>query len=143
MNVAEQIRELNKDKRTPIEKEVDKILRYKSTDTRARAAIELWLKINPPVADPRFEPGKAPKIPAKVAHKLLLEDIKKDKVEAKSDYGVNETGSMRVAVRMLPEMLHFIRLFHPDLLDGDVADQKKRASKLVKAFPEYSVARAW
>lgn len=139
MDINEQIRALRRDVKKPIQKEVDKVLAKKTVGARARAAIELWLKVNPLVDDPRFEAGQAPPIPAQLAHQLLLENIKWEKDNLKNKFAVNTTGSMRTAYRMLPEMLHFVQLFHPDLFDGTIDEQKDKSRKLTRAFPEYQI----
>lgn len=142
MNIQDEITKLKKIRAKPYEKEIDKVLAKKSTGERAKAAIDLWLKLNPTVNDPRHMPSKnTPKLTAQEAHKLLLEDIKAIQRDMKNEYASNDSGSMRLALRMLPEMWEFIQLFHPDLFDGSSNDQRQRGYKLMRVFPQYRVAQ--
>lgn len=138
MTIEEQIKHLRGEKQKPFQKEVDAVLAKKTHHERIRAAIDLWLKVNPKVQDPRVLPSTPTMIPAQAAHRLLLNEIKQDRQTA-NKYATNETGSMRSALRLLPEMLQFIQLFIPDLFDGSADEQREKSYKLVKALPEYSI----
>lgn len=128
-----------KEKHSGYGKEIDEIMKNKSTDTRARAAYKLWLKINP-MCSVSFEDGERGWLPAKRVHNLTIEKVKYLR-SMSNKYATNESGSMRYRMEFPPGSLEFLQAFHPDLFLGTRDDQKLRFSKLRKAFPEFNVAQ--
>lgn len=137
MTTQEILERLRHVRAKPYQKEIDAVLKHRSTGTRARAAIDLWLKINPWI---KLQDGS--KIRARTINRLVIEQIQSDREMHLNKFAISETGSMRHALEFPPGALEFIQLFHPDLFQGTPAEQKSRLHKLMKMFPEYRVPRA-
>lgn len=122
----------------PLQREVDKVLSRRSTGSRARAAYDLWLKINPMV-QVSFEDGTSGWLPAKRVHNLTVEKVNIMRDQSRNKFATNESRSMRQMLEMPPAAMHFIQMFHPDLFDGTVEEQKMKSRKLYRAFPEFQI----
>lgn len=136
MDISAKIKDL-KEQNKAYEKEIDKILSKRSTGSRARAAYELWLKINPRV-HVSFDDGASGWLPAQSVDRLTKEKVKLLRESQANKYGTNQSESMRHGLEMPPALLHFIQLFHPDAFDDDDF-AKDRFRKLMRAFPEFRV----
>lgn len=136
MKIEDRIKQL-KTQRQVTETEVDKVLKKRSTGTRAIAAYELWLKLNPQV-EVSFSDGTSQWMTARQVDAETRKKVAFLKEMQANKFGTNKTGSMRLALELPPPLAHFIKLFHPDVFDNDAA-AKSRLHKLVKAFPQYQV----
>lgn len=123
--------------RAVTQKEVDKVLAKRSTGSRARAAYNLWLKLNP-MCQVSFSDGTSGWLPAQRIHNLSMEKVKILRDNQKNRFGTNESKSMRHGLEMPPAALNFIQLFHPDIFDSDDY-AKTRFRKLMKEFSEFRV----
>lgn len=136
MTTQEIVERLRAQKIKPYQKEIDHVLNHRSTGTRARAAIDLWLKVNPWI---KLQDGT--KMRARDINRAVIGQIQEDRELHLNKFAESSTGSMRHALEFPPGALEFIQLFHPDIFDGNPSEQKSKLHKLMRSFPEYSVPR--
>lgn len=136
MTLEQQIK-LFKAQREVTQKEIDKVLAKRSTGSRARAAYELWLRLNPK-HKVSFSDGTDEYLTAQQIHKETIEKVKFLREMQRSKFGTNKSGSMRLALELPPPAAVFMKLFHPDIFDNDDY-AKNRFRKLVKEFSEFMV----
>lgn len=136
MKPSDRIKQL-KTQREATQKEIDRVLAKRSTGSRARAAYDLWLKLNP-THEVGFDDGTTEYMYAQDIHKACLDKVKHLRESRANKFGTNESGSMRLGLELPPQAAHFMSLFHPDIFDEDDA-AKTRFRKLVKQFPEFQV----
>lgn len=134
--IKEQIKALQTQKKIT-EKEIDKVLSKRSTGSRARAAYELWLRLNP-LHRISYSDGTIGYRRAKEIHEETVDKVKFLKKMQKNEFGTNESGTMRLGLELPPHAARFISMFHPDIFDDDKA-AKTRFRKLIKEFKEFQV----
>lgn len=139
MKVEDQIKQL----RTKVQirqEEIDKVLAKRTTGSRARAAYDFWLRLNPKHRI-SYSDGTTASLTAKQIHAETLKKVKYLKELQRNKFGTNESGSMRLALELPPDAMNFIQLFHPDIFYSDDY-AKTRFRKLVKEFKEFQIMEA-
>lgn len=139
------------DTRTPIRKEVDRILDIRDEKERIRNAFNLWLEVNPKI-EVSYSDGARAKVTAKVAYKQTLEKIRFMREQHETDSGLklsvkNKKGvgslGMRNLMEFPPGSIEFMRMFAMEVFSGSGDEQKKATKKLAKIFPELVVPRSF
>lgn len=134
MNLQDEIIKHRQKKIKPYQKEIDKVLEQKTTGSRARAAINLWLKTGSPV---KLNDGRT--VSPAEANRIHLRELNKIRSQQTKDTAATKDGSWRYGLDILPEAWRFIQLFHPDIFDGTPSEQRTKFRKLLKEFKEYQV----
>lgn len=119
------------------QKEIDRVLSKRSTGSRARAAYDLWLKLNPK-HQIGYSDGTNAYLSARQIHDETVKKVKHLREIQRNKYGTNETGSMRLGLELPPHAMLFMQMFHPDIFDDDDY-AKSRFRKLVKEFKEFQI----
>lgn len=136
MKLEDQIKRY-KAKREITQKEIDKVLSQRSTGSRARAAYDLWLRLNPKHRV-SFSDGTDEWLTAKQIHQATIEKVQFLRENQDNKFGTNKSASMRLALELPPHAAEFMKMFHPDIFDNDDY-AKTRFRKLIKQFPEFQV----
>lgn len=136
MNIEEQIKNY-RTKREATQKEIDKVLAKRSTGSRARAAYNLWLSLNP-THRVGYSDGSVEYLSAKQIHDETIKKVQHLREIQDNEFGTNTSESMRLGLELPPHAMKFMQMFHPDIFDNDES-AKTRFRKLIKEFREFQV----